>query len=173
MAPSEYRSSIKELIKFAEGVLRLKKVLDDADAIEAKTADHAKRHETAVAAYTKEMTEYLDKVQQAQDLYEQSKADLAKHRADYETVKAQLAKATDDLKAKHDQTVAAAKAQADATIHSLNTEKASVMKSLQDAKTLHKAELAAMGAEKARLDSELTKLREVRQKMLEQLQTGV
>lgn len=163
----------KEMIKFAEGVMRLKTVVDDTATLEAKAAQARAAHETALASYAKELDECLAKIQHAHTLHDQAVADLDKHQRAYADAKAQLDRDYADAKAKHDKQLAALHTQAQSTLQSLTYEKAAALKAVQDAKTLHAAEMAAMGAERAKLEGDLTKLREVRHKLLSQLQTGV
>lgn len=173
MSPSEYRSSIKEVIKFAEGVLRLKAVLDAADDIDAKTAAREKAHAAAVAAHEQEIAQYISKVKAAQDLYTKAQTELDSHQAAYEAAHQSLDDAMADAKDKHAKALASMQSQAQSTLASLTQDKAAVMKSLQEAKVLHAAEMQAMHAEKAKMEHDLVKLRDVRAALLAQLQTGV
>ena len=173
MSPSEYRSSMKEMIRWAEGVMRLKAVVDQADAMETKTAALEHQYAAAVAGYDKEIDQCVERVKEAQALMAKATGELTKHQADCAQAHADLDAALADAKDKHTKTVASMKDQAQATYASINSEKAAAMKAMQDAIVLHSAEMQAMQAEKVKMEYDLRKLREVRQQLLAQLQTGV
>lgn len=163
----------KEIVKFAEGVLRAKAIMDKASAVEAETAKLEAAYAVQRATLDAEITNYLDKVKDAQALHEKAMAELGKRHKEYDAAQASLDHALAEAKDQHNKQLAVLHVQAQSTIQSLNYEKAQAMKATQDAKTLHAAEMTAMGAEKAKLEADLNKLRELRTKMLSQLQTGV
>lgn len=173
MSPSEYRSQMKDTIRFAEGVMRLKGIFDAADDTEKRIAQREREHAEAVAHYEQEIADYLSKVQDAQALHAKAVAELDKRHAEFDRAQAELDKAYEEAKDQHTKQMDTLRAITHSTVVALNQEKADAMKALTDAKTLHAAEMAAMGAERAKLDADLTKLKEVRHKLLVQLQTGV
>lgn len=173
MTSSEVRGSIRKLIEFGESLMHLKKVLDEADAAEQRAEALTKNHEATVAKYQQLEADALSQCQLVKDQYTALVDEYESAKADIETEKRKL---DDELKAysvRQADDLKRLQQKAAETVAMLNAEKAEAMKAAQEAKVLHAAEMQAIQAQKAKLEHDLTKLREIRQALLAQLQTGV
>jgi len=168
MTLSEARGSIRKVLEWADAVRRFHDILDAAVSVEEDVGNYQRKQQAMAAEMAK-----------AREAHKAGLAELAAQRtaevANLETHKRTVAaaKAEVDAQLDRDRKVAedARKAfsdKAEAFMANLRAEQASLMKEVENTRSIHNAELHAMASERIQLEAAVKTLYAEKQRVLSQ-----